>query len=169
MPQDLIDDKSALVQVLAWCHQATSHYLSQCWPRSMSPCGITRPQWVNILLAELFLRNIKMYLQGQDAFTTHGKYIHVFFVVGLDKLLNKQCNCCLFDIPWHLFDIPVINTVGLDVTSCTVHFTWLSNYTPQVPAYLKKNPWTCWISWIIQNGGDVIQNYWNFSSVQYHF
>ena len=33
---DLTDDKSALVQVMAWCHQATSHYLSQYWPRSMS-------------------------------------------------------------------------------------------------------------------------------------
>ena len=27
--------KSTLVQVMAWCRQATSHYLSQCWPRSM--------------------------------------------------------------------------------------------------------------------------------------
>ena len=44
------DDQSTLVQVLAWCHQATSHYLSQCWPRSMSPNGVTRPQWVNWLL-----------------------------------------------------------------------------------------------------------------------
>ena len=47
MPQDLTDDKSILVQVMAWCRQATSHYLSQCWPRSMSPHGITRSQWVN--------------------------------------------------------------------------------------------------------------------------
>ena len=45
MPLDLIDDKSTLVQ--AWCRQATSHYLSQCWPRSMLPNGVTRPQWVN--------------------------------------------------------------------------------------------------------------------------
>ena len=29
---NLTDDKSALVQVMAWCRQATSHYLSQCWP-----------------------------------------------------------------------------------------------------------------------------------------
>ena len=36
---DLTDDKSSLVQVMAWCHQATSHYLSQCWPRSLSPSG----------------------------------------------------------------------------------------------------------------------------------
>ena len=31
--------KSTLVQVMAWCRQATSHYLSQCWPTNMSPCG----------------------------------------------------------------------------------------------------------------------------------
>ena len=49
MPLDLTDDKSTLVQVLAWCRQATSHYLSQCWPRFMSPNGITRPQWVNLV------------------------------------------------------------------------------------------------------------------------
>ena len=29
------------------CHQATSHYRSQCWPIFMSPYGIPRPQWVN--------------------------------------------------------------------------------------------------------------------------
>ena len=49
MSLDLIDDESTLVQVMAWCHQATSHYLSQCWPRSLLPHGITRPQWVNSL------------------------------------------------------------------------------------------------------------------------
>ena len=46
MSLDLTDDKSTLVQVMAWCHQAASHYLSQCWPRFMSPYGVTRPQWV---------------------------------------------------------------------------------------------------------------------------
>ena len=44
----LSDDQSTLVQVKAWCRQA-SHYLSQCWPRFMSPYGVTRPQWVNTL------------------------------------------------------------------------------------------------------------------------
>ena len=47
MPQDLTDDKSTLVQVMAWCHQATSHYLSQCWLSSLLPYGVARPQWVN--------------------------------------------------------------------------------------------------------------------------
>ena len=44
MSQDLTDDQSTLVQVMAWCRQATSHYLSQCWLRSLSPYGVARPQ-----------------------------------------------------------------------------------------------------------------------------
>ena len=36
MPHDLTDDNSELVQVMAWCHQAPSHYLSWCWTSSMS-------------------------------------------------------------------------------------------------------------------------------------
>ena len=35
---------------MAWCRQATSHYLSQCWPISLSPYDVTRPQWVNGLM-----------------------------------------------------------------------------------------------------------------------
>ena len=38
---------SILVQVMAWCCQATSHYPSQCWARFMSPYSFTRPQYVN--------------------------------------------------------------------------------------------------------------------------
>ena len=49
MSLDFTDDQLTLVQVMAWCRQATSHYLSQCWPRSMSLYGVTRPQWVLIL------------------------------------------------------------------------------------------------------------------------
>ena len=39
-PWYLTDDLSTLVQIMAWCCQATSHYLKQCWLSS-------RPQWVN--------------------------------------------------------------------------------------------------------------------------
>ena len=44
-----MNDQSTLVQVMAWCRQATSHYLSQFWPTSLLPYGLTRPQWVNSL------------------------------------------------------------------------------------------------------------------------
>ena len=46
MPLDLADDRSTMVQVMAWCRQAASHYLSQCWPGFLLPHGVTRPQWV---------------------------------------------------------------------------------------------------------------------------
>ena len=37
VPQNTSDDKSTPIQVMVWCRQVTSHYLSQYWPRSMSP------------------------------------------------------------------------------------------------------------------------------------
>ena len=73
MPWDLTDDKSTLVQVLAWCHQAASHYLSQCWPSSMLPYGVTRPQWVNTLRPRLNGQHF-----ADDIFK------HIFF--------NKDCD-----------------------------------------------------------------------------
>ena len=33
---------------MAWCRQAPNHYLSQCWPTSLSPYGVTRPEWVKV-------------------------------------------------------------------------------------------------------------------------
>ena len=30
------------------CRQATCHYLSQCWPRCMSPYGVTKSQWAKL-------------------------------------------------------------------------------------------------------------------------
>ena len=35
MIKGFIDGESTLVEVMAWCHQATSHYLNQCWTKSM--------------------------------------------------------------------------------------------------------------------------------------
>ena len=55
MQQNSTDDEWTLVQVIAWCCQATSHCRSQCWPRSVSPYGVTRPKWVN---AKFWNRNM---------------------------------------------------------------------------------------------------------------
>ena len=51
VPQNPINGMSTLVQVMACCRQATSYYLSQCWPTFMSLYGISRPQWVDVLTA----------------------------------------------------------------------------------------------------------------------
>ena len=67
MSLDLTDDKSTLVQVMAWCRQATSHYLNQCWPRSLPPYGVTTPQWVKYDIVTLPIRETKY-------FREHGQY-----------------------------------------------------------------------------------------------
>ena len=86
MPLDLIDDESTLVQVMAWWRQATSHYLSQCWPRSMSPNGVTRPQWVNY--------------NGEHTAITKDK---IFLVVAI--ILEMQVSFYFLDKKWFWFII----------------------------------------------------------------
>ena len=51
VPKGPIDNKSILVQVMAGTEQATSHYLNQCWPYSLTHICVTRPQWVNSIAA----------------------------------------------------------------------------------------------------------------------
>ena len=48
-----------MVQVVAWCREATSHYLGQNWSRSMSPYGISRLQWVKLVTSWDYFRTIK--------------------------------------------------------------------------------------------------------------
>ena len=45
IPQlDFIYHKSTLAKVMTWCRRATSHWFNHCWPRFISPNGITRRQ-----------------------------------------------------------------------------------------------------------------------------
>ena len=53
-----------LVQAMtSWC-QATSHNLSQCWPSSMSPYGIDRPQWIKLYISNWVLLHSFVYTSG---------------------------------------------------------------------------------------------------------
>ena len=117
MPQDLTDDKSALVQVMAWCRQATNHYLNQCWQWSPMPYGITRPQWVKCPICHCRdyrrLPNSKiMTLVNIGTQHLNVKWIShilrpviqrfdVFFVGKLNDLFNKQLSCQWFKMPRH--------------------------------------------------------------------
>ena len=47
---DLFYDKTILVQVMVRCCQTKSHYLHQCWLRSVSLYYITMLQWIRALL-----------------------------------------------------------------------------------------------------------------------
>ena len=83
MPQDLTDDKSTLVQVMAWCHQATSHYLNQCWQRSPMPYGITRPQWVKT--------------NGLDALS-HYSWWHWFIIFSIISIFYSSLSIHLLEL-----------------------------------------------------------------------
>ena len=48
MPQILNDKNSRSIQVVAWCHQATIF---------MSPYGVTKPHYLNIVFDEGNLKN----------------------------------------------------------------------------------------------------------------
>ena len=39
---------------MASCHLAASHYLCQCWTRSMSPHGVTWPHWVKLAVSQQY-------------------------------------------------------------------------------------------------------------------
>ena len=73
------DDQSTLVQVMAWCRQATSHYLSPCWPRSLSPYGVTRPQWVKLH----FGSNNNSSFTGQSSFWMMMSVVLIRFKLNL--------------------------------------------------------------------------------------
>ena len=45
MIQNLCIEKSTLVPLMAWCRQAAIYCMCQRWLRSMSPYGVTMPEW----------------------------------------------------------------------------------------------------------------------------
>ena len=76
-------------QVMAWCCQATGHYLSQCWPRSMSPYGITGSQLVKPLHADYIWENIKIYHQSSKINCTKSPHLSVSCLVLQLSLPNQ--------------------------------------------------------------------------------
>ena len=87
MSLDLTYVQSTLIQVMAWCRQATSHYLNQWWPRSLSPYGITRLQWDKgcklIVLWKKYIWNINisMSLCKKDVTPVHYQWSYVFLAL----------------------------------------------------------------------------------------
>ena len=108
MPWDLTDDKSLLVQVMSWCRQTSNHYLSQCWPRSMLPFGITWPQLVkqNNTVSDYSTRRVIYpisYSNIQYNQTVHcqkfnnGKFPQSQFWVTIPQILNwLEWTMCYF-------------------------------------------------------------------------
>ena len=125
MPQYMFDDKSTLVQVMAWCCQATSHYLSQCWSWSMSPIHMMTSSNGNIF-------RVTGPLCGE--FTGPGEFptqrpvtrsFDVFFDLRLNKRLSKQPWGWWFEtLSWSLWrqcnELALLGHNELNAQSCSV-------------------------------------------------
>ena len=131
---DFTDDQSTLVQVMAWCCQATSHCLSPCWPQSLSPYGVTRPQWVkenvvgsvvcNISLMVNEERWVNVYSEpygcqcvGMSAshmsvHSPHGLHIRVICVLMSTR---RRENLCLWY--WMFIDLWILKTCYFAINS----------------------------------------------------
>ena len=105
---DFTDDKAKLVQVMAWCRQATSHCLNQCCPRSPTPYGVTRPQWVNPINMVFRFGNNKTDIIG--------------WCVEDDFKAQLYISVMLFVLVWRLsyYHLPDHSAAGIDQsTDCT--------------------------------------------------
>ena len=110
MSLGLTDDVSTLVQVMAWWRQVTSHYLSQCWPRSMSPYGVTRPQYVKSYSFGVAWQNVK---------TPNGRgYFDEILSINLNDIYKAETSCKLsiakkiWAEHFHLFSRPLVSKSG---------------------------------------------------------
>ena len=112
-PLDFSDDKSTLVQVMAWCRQATSHCMNQCWPRSLPPYGVTRPQCVKISLGWMPY----MATDPSGPFYSHGLTL---ILAWISNYMPRKV--------WDEITYPFLN-----FNSCTVEVKeWISNFIPHI-------------------------------------
>ena len=82
---------------MAWCRQAASHYLSQCWPRSLSPYGVTRPQWVNLLMYICVTRP-QWYNLFKAVLNWYGEFLSN--VCPSETQLIDSCQCHMASSVW---------------------------------------------------------------------
>ena len=66
---------------MAWCHQATSHYLSPSWPRSLSPYDITGPQWVNVCITSTYTHLSNTLLQSLSPIVTISSNLNIISIL----------------------------------------------------------------------------------------
>ena len=120
MALDFIDDQSTLVQVMAWCRQATSHYLSQCWPRSLSLYGVTRPQWVKnttLLTVINFPMEVSGWLRIRTRITSW-----IMYDTGLEYSTSLLTHCGLVTLIWYCRYKSALNLIQMMVCwlTCSV-------------------------------------------------
>ena len=90
---------------MAWDHQATSHYLKQCWLRFIIPYGVSRGQWIQHIYYDMM--SIVNSLRPSDAY------------------MRQQCRLSLFQIlACRLIDAKPLSEPTL--VYCQINFSEIS-------------------------------------------
>ena len=131
LSQYFTEDKSTLVQVM------TSHYLSQCCQRSLSPYGVTRPQWVNSTNIDPDVCPHMMPL-GHNI-CNPWTYDNQFWY--LKRFLDHRV-CKLMTVQIPLSIMLVKKRVAMLVCSARVHFTKVSSHGISSLQHRKNTPHT---------------------------
>ena len=111
---------------MAWCCQAASHYLNQCWSRSMLPYGVIRPQRVNTLRLRQNCRHF-----ADNIFKCHFLNENVWISVKfVPKLWISNILGLVQIMAWHHpGDKPLSESimVSLLMHICVTHPEWVNN------------------------------------------
>ena len=113
MAQNPTDDKSTLVQVMAWCRQAPSHSLSQFWSSYMSPLSHNELIAIDILYAWILSPHFVSSLSFSTLLlrvTTPILYITVGFILRVTlrstprvmyNFIHSVTSVSIFYVTWH--------------------------------------------------------------------
>ena len=116
IPKNTINKKLTSVQVMTLM-QATTHYLSQCWPRSMSPYGITMLHWVNSLwLSEKFEKWI---IQITATYSDANKLKITMVCHGRNHTVSWHNSCYVSLTHWSRDEM-----VAISQTTLSSAFSW---------------------------------------------
>ena len=124
MPHDLTDDRSTLVQVMAWCRQATSHYLSQCClMASLGHNELRVRDWVFFVTEYPKLQFTSIH-GGVRCLTT--KSVEVSKLC--DGMLKSLYHSEIWQVPWQLCCWGFCQILGQSnnskSTNCCFEFLW---------------------------------------------
>ena len=151
MRTSLIDDRSILVQVMAWCYQATSHYLNQCWPRSMLLIGNTRSQCFKCLGCVNWMTSKWNSYSCQNTYSSvpHQQCrCQTFHMVGVNLCGTTRCEA--WDAPRNL-------VICVTMVTGTI---WVSSF--QEPAILQQMNSKSNLLWR-EKWDLVLMQFWPFS------
>ena len=87
---------------MAWCCQATSHYLNQCWPTFIMTYGTTRPQWFKLTLTAEVWSILWMYFEEFDRRVKN--FEHIWYSGNLLDQLPFLILWCLLWMPYEHMD-----------------------------------------------------------------